>query len=153
MLVTLFCLYFGEKPAEKMDRGQHMSQRRGDFFYFEWKPNIMPGLGRLCKPITEGGGILIHSLTRVTSPPPPSMDAYGNLDWSVVANSVLRGNFVMSLRMAENLTSSVKMPFLRQQFLLSTKKGNPYYYCYISEIIIFITTKHYSEQFVQFVLK
>ena len=32
MLVTLFCLYFGEKPAEKMDRGQHMSQHRGEFF-------------------------------------------------------------------------------------------------------------------------
>ena len=60
MLVTLFCLYFGEKPAEKMDRGQHMPQRRGDFFYFEWKPNPMPGLGRLCKPITGGGGGTSH---------------------------------------------------------------------------------------------
>ena len=49
---------------------------------------------------------------------------------SVVANSVLRRNFVMSSRMAENLTSSVKMPFLRLQFLLSTKKRYPYY-CYI----------------------
>ena len=40
MLVTLFCLYFGEKPAEKMDREQHMSQRRGDFFILnETQPN------------------------------------------------------------------------------------------------------------------
>ena len=43
----------------------------GRFFYFEWKPNPMPGLGRLCKPITGGGG---HPdpLTN-TSPPPPSV--------------------------------------------------------------------------------
>ena len=27
----------------------------GRFFYFEWNPNPMPGLGRLCKPITGGG--------------------------------------------------------------------------------------------------
>ena len=43
------------------------------------------------------------------------MDAYGNLELSVVANSVLRRNFVMLSWMAENLTSSVKMPFLRLQ--------------------------------------
>ena len=51
----------------------------GRFFYFEWKPNPMPGLGRLCKPITGGGGggggILIHSLKRAT-PPPPSTQTY-----------------------------------------------------------------------------
>ena len=29
---------FGEKPAEKMDRGQHMSQRRGDFFILNENP-------------------------------------------------------------------------------------------------------------------
>ena len=28
-------ILFGEKPAEKLDRGQHMPQRRGDFFYFK----------------------------------------------------------------------------------------------------------------------
>ena len=57
MLVTLFCLYFGEKPAEKMDRGQHMSQRRGDFSILNENPTqCRPGLDRLCKPITEGGG-------------------------------------------------------------------------------------------------
>ena len=68
MPVTLFCLYFGEKPAEKMNRGQHMSQRRGDFFYFEWKPNPMPGLGRLRKPITGG---YPDPLTNTSHPPPP----------------------------------------------------------------------------------
>ena len=52
----------------------------------------------------------------------------------------------MSLRMAENLTSSVKMPFLRLQFLLSTKKRFHIIVIYVaSEIIIFITTKHYSK--------
>ena len=47
MLVTLFCLYFGEKPAEKMDRPIPITHYRGG-----------------------GGGILIHSLTRVPPPPP-----------------------------------------------------------------------------------
>ena len=48
-------ILFGEKPAEKIDRGQHMSQRRGDFFILNENPTQCR-LGRLCKPITGGGG-------------------------------------------------------------------------------------------------
>ena len=31
-------ILFSEKPAGKMDRGQHMSQRRGDYFIFNENP-------------------------------------------------------------------------------------------------------------------
>ena len=51
MLVTLFCLYFGEKPAEKMDRGQHMSQRRGDFLILNENPTQCRGLADFVNPL------------------------------------------------------------------------------------------------------
>ena len=62
-------IIFGEKPAEKMDRGQHMSQRRGDFFILNENPTQCRGLADFVNPLPGGGGILIHSLTRVTPPP------------------------------------------------------------------------------------
>ena len=56
MLVTLFCLYFGEKPAEKMDRGQHMSQRRDDFLILNENPTQCRGLVDFVNPLPGGGG-------------------------------------------------------------------------------------------------
>ena len=48
----------------------------GRFFYFEWKPNPTPGLGRLCKPIAGGGGVgcgYPDPLTNTSHPPPPPL--------------------------------------------------------------------------------
>ena len=62
-----------EKPAEKMDWGQTHVPTPGRFFYFDWKPNPVPGLGRLCKPITVGGvggGGHPDPLTNTSHPPP-----------------------------------------------------------------------------------
>ena len=57
MLVTLFCLYFGEKPAEKMDRGQHMSPRPGAiFFILNENPTQCRGLADFVNPLPGGGG-------------------------------------------------------------------------------------------------
>ena len=72
-------ILFGEKPAEKMDRGQYMSQRRGDFFILNENPTQCRGLADFVNPLPGGGGILIHSLTRVTPPPPPSVSFLGLL--------------------------------------------------------------------------
>ena len=72
MLVTLFCLYFGEKPAEKMDRGQHMSQRRGDFFILNDNRTQCRGLADFVNPLPGGGGDP-DPLTNTSHPPPPSI--------------------------------------------------------------------------------
>ena len=55
----------------------------GRFFLF-WMKTQPKGLGRLCKPITGGGGgILIHSLTRVTPPPSTALSVveFNQLIW------------------------------------------------------------------------
>ena len=67
-------ILFGDKPAEKMDRGQHMSQRRGDYFILNENPTQCRGLADFVNPLPGwggggGGGIPIHSLTRVIPPP------------------------------------------------------------------------------------
>ena len=49
-------ILFGEKPAEKMDRGQHMSQRRGDFFILNENPTQCRGLADFVNPLPGGGG-------------------------------------------------------------------------------------------------
>ena len=52
--IVLSILWWGT-GRENGSRTTHVPTP-GRFFYFEWKPNPMPGLGRLCKPITGGGG-------------------------------------------------------------------------------------------------
>ena len=72
MLVTLFCLYFGEKPAEKMDRGQHMSQRQGDFFILNENPTQCRDLADFVNPLPGGGGGgHPDPLTNTSHPLPP----------------------------------------------------------------------------------
>ena len=63
-------ILFGEKPAEKMDRGQHMSQRRGDFFILNENPTQCRGMADFVNPLPGGGG---HPdpLTNTSHPPPP----------------------------------------------------------------------------------
>ena len=70
LFVTLFCLYFGEKPAEKMDRGQHMSQRQGDFFILNENLTQYRGLADFVNPLPGGGHP--DPLTNTSHPPPPS---------------------------------------------------------------------------------
>ena len=53
MLVTLFCVYFGEKTAEKMD---NMSQRRDDFLILNENPTQCRGLADFVNPLPGGGG-------------------------------------------------------------------------------------------------
>ena len=62
-------ILFGEKPAEKMDRGQHMSQRRGDFFILNENPTQCRGMADFVNPLPGEGG---HPdpLTNTSHPPP-----------------------------------------------------------------------------------
>ena len=64
----------------------------------------MPGLGRLCKPIT-GGGILIHSLTRVTPPPPPPREWYnekGNHSTSIKKKKEIINYYIKQIKIYGN---------------------------------------------------
>ena len=54
--ILFYILYFAEKPAEKMDRGQHMSQRRGDFYILNENPTQCRGLADFVNPLPGGGG-------------------------------------------------------------------------------------------------
>ena len=62
-------ILFGEKPAEKMDRGQHMSQRRGDFFILNENPTQCRGMADFVNPLPGGGHP--DPLTNTSHPPPP----------------------------------------------------------------------------------
>ena len=64
-------ILFGEKPATKMDRGQHMSQRRGDFFILNEKQTQCRGLADFVNPLPGGGGGHPDPLTNTSHPPPP----------------------------------------------------------------------------------
>ena len=69
-LLHCFVYTLVRNRPRKMDRGQHMSQRRGDFFILNENPTQCRGLADFVNPLPGGGGggILIHSLTR--APPP-----------------------------------------------------------------------------------
>ena len=79
-------ILFGEKPAEKMDRGQHMSQRRDDFFILNENPTQCRGLADFVNALPGGGGGL--SLTRATLPPRIECFAYSFCVFSMLIRSV-----------------------------------------------------------------
>ena len=64
----IFSILWYKTGRENGSRTTHVPTP-GRSFYFWMKTQPNAGVCRLCKPITGGGGILIHSLTRVTPPP------------------------------------------------------------------------------------
>ena len=129
MLVTLFCPYFGEKPAEKMDRGHHMSQRRGDFFILNENPTQCRDLADFVNPLPGGGGHPDPLTNESPSPPPPSTRLPISCDkWGTgcgfygeqVAESAHNGINRMKHRYADVKNDLSRLEYIMNQHLLST---------------------------------